>query len=74
MSSFYRLKASQLDHNFLETLKAKFGDKEIEIIVSEVDETAYLFKSKTNKNRLLNAVKNVEHQTNLIEVSLEEIE
>ena len=74
MSSFYRLKASQLDNQFLETLKAKFGDKEIEIIVSEVDETAYLFKSETNKNRLLNAVENVERQTNLIEVSLEEIE
>ncbi|NES71296.1 MAG: hypothetical protein F6K24_41860 [Okeania sp. SIO2D1] len=70
----YRLKASQLDHNFLETLKANFGDKEIEIIVSEVDETAYLLKSETNKNKLLNAVENVERQTNLIEVSLEEIE
>ena len=74
MSTIYRLKASQLNHKFLEALKAKFGDKEIEIIVSEVDETAYLFKSETNKNRLLNAVENVELQTNLIEFSLEEIE
>ncbi|NEQ34863.1 MAG: hypothetical protein F6K40_00465 [Okeania sp. SIO3I5] len=49
-------------------------EKEIESIVSEVDETAYLFKSEANKNRLLNAVENVEHQTNLIELSLEEIE
>lgn len=74
MSIFYRLKASQLDHKFLETLKAKFGDKEIVITVSEFDETAYLFKNEANKNRLLNAVKNVENQTNLIEFSLEEIE
>ncbi|MEM1169156.1 MAG: hypothetical protein AAGJ08_08835 [Cyanobacteria bacterium P01_H01_bin.35] len=49
-------------------------EKEIEIIVSEVDETAYLFQSEANKSRLLNAVKNVEGQTNLIEFSLEEIE
>ncbi|NEP82107.1 MAG: hypothetical protein F6K17_24105 [Okeania sp. SIO3C4] len=74
MSTIYRLKASQLDHNFLETVKAKFGDKEIEIIVSEVNETMYLFKNEANKNKLLNGVKNVERQTNLIEFSLEVIE
>lgn len=67
MSNFFRLKASQLDDKFLEALKAKFGDKEIEITVSELDETAYLSQSETNKNRLLNAVKNVECKTNLIE-------
>ena len=41
-------------------------EKEIENLVSEVEQTAYLFKSETNKNRLLNAVENVDRQTNLI--------
>ena len=31
MSTVYRLKASEQDSNFLEEIKATFGDKEIEI-------------------------------------------
>ena len=49
MSTVYRLKASEIDHNFLQEIEAKFGDKEIEIVVSEFDETDYLLKSESNK-------------------------
>ncbi|MGK7905391.1 MAG: hypothetical protein AB4352_29095 [Hormoscilla sp.] len=73
MSSTYRLKASELDERFLAGLKSIFGDKEIEIIVSEVSETDYLLKSEANKNRLLQAVENVKNRTNLVEVNLEEL-
>ena len=45
ISTVYRLKASELDRNFLEKIKAIFGDKEIKIIVTEFDETEYLLKS-----------------------------
>jgi len=45
MSTVYRLKASELNQHFSEQIKAKFADKEIEIIVSEFDETEYLLKS-----------------------------
>ncbi len=45
MSTVYRLKASEIDHHFLEEIQAKFGEKEIEIVVSEFDETDYLLKS-----------------------------
>jgi hypothetical protein len=34
MSTTYRFKASKLDQSFLETLKAIYGDQEIEINVS----------------------------------------
>lgn len=37
MSTVYPLKASQLNQHFLEQITATFGDKEIEIIVSECD-------------------------------------
>lgn len=70
MSTVYRLKASELDTNILEEIKATFGDKEIEIIVSQFDETEYLLKSEVNKNRLLKAVDNVKNQQNLVEVNL----
>ena len=42
MQTIYRLKASELDDRFLEGLKATYKDKEIEIIICEVDETKYL--------------------------------
>ncbi len=74
MQTIYRLKASELDNNFLEGLKATFGDKNIEIIVYEVNETDYLLKSDLNKYRLLKAIENVNHKTNLVEVSLETLE
>ena len=70
MSTVYRLKARELDRNFLEKIKAIFGDKEIEIIVSEFDETEYLLKSERNKNRLLTAVENIKYGQDLVEVNL----
>jgi len=74
MKTTYRLNASELDSNFLEGLKATFKDKEIEIIVYEVDETDYLFKSEANKNRLLSAMANVNSKSNLVEVTLDNLE
>ena len=74
MQTIYRLKASELDHHFLEGLKATFQDKEIEIIVYEVNETDYLLKSEANKNRLFQAIENVNNGTNLVEVSLKNFE
>ncbi len=73
MSTVYRLKASELDGNFLEQIKATFGDKEIEIIVSEFDETEYLFKSEANKNKLLRAVENLKNGKSLVEVNLQDL-
>ena len=74
MSTVYRLKASEINSDFLEKIKHKFGNKEIEITVSELneDETEYLFKSEANKNRLLTAVENIKARKNLVEVNLED--
>ncbi|MEG4321755.1 MULTISPECIES: hypothetical protein [unclassified Microcoleus] len=74
MSTVYRLKASELDRNFIEKIKALFGDKEIEIIVSEFDETEYLLNSESNKNRLLTAVENIKYGQDLVEVNLQDLE
>jgi len=73
MSTIYRLKANEIDRNFLEEIKTTFGDKEIEIIVSEFDETEYLLKSEANKNRLLGAIKNVGERKNLVEINLQDL-
>ncbi len=73
MHTTYRLHANELDSDFIEALKTLFKDKEIEIIVSEVDETAYLLQSEANKKRLLQAVQNIDNQQNLVEVSLDKL-
>ena len=68
MNTIYRLNVNELDDRFIQSLKALFREKEIEIIVNEVDETAYLFQSEANKARILTAVRNVEKGENLVEV------
>jgi len=73
MQVSYRLNANDLDNNFLESLKAAFQNKEIEIIVNESDETEFLLKDSSNRKRLLSAVENIRNRTNLVELNLEEI-
>ena len=74
MHTTYRLKANELDKRFLESVKTQFKDKEIEIVVTEIDETEYLFKSPQNKERLLSSLENVNKRRNLREVKLEDLE
>jgi hypothetical protein len=66
MTSTYRLKADELDASFLEGLKTLFHGKEVEIEVSEVDETAYLLRSSANKDHLCHVIREVEAGTNLV--------
>jgi antitoxin YefM len=73
MQAIYRLKASELNEQFIEGLKLTFGEEEIEITVSPIDETDYLLRSPANKQKLLNAIENVKQGKNLVEVNLEEL-
>lgn len=73
MSTIYRFKANEIDRDFLEEIKATFGDKEVEIIVSGFDETEYLLKSEANKTRLLGAIKNLRERKNIVEVNLQDL-
>jgi antitoxin YefM len=74
MQNIYRLNASELDQNFLESLKTKFKDQEIEIIVNPADETDYLIASEANRTRLLKAVENIKQRSQLVEVALDDVE
>jgi len=66
MFAVYRTSADELDEQFLESLKKAFAHKEIEITVSEADETAYLLRSPANRERLLRAISDVEQNRNII--------
>ncbi len=74
MRTVYRLNASELDQRFINSLKATFPDKEIEILVYEVDETSYLMASEANRKKLINAVENIKNKSNLVEVDIENLE
>lgn len=74
MQTIYRLNATELDYQFFESLQRLFKDKEIEIIVSEVDETAYLMSTAANRKQLLSAIKNLENGANLVTMKMDELE
>jgi len=73
MQKVYKVKANDLDAHFLEELKAAFRDREIEIVVSEVDETSYLLKSPANREKLLKAVDNIKKRENLVEFNSDDL-
>ncbi|MCY7344985.1 MAG: hypothetical protein LH614_02100 [Pyrinomonadaceae bacterium] len=66
MQTIYQINADELDQKLLESIKALFKNKEIEIIVSERDETAYLMRSPANRERLLRAVRDVEANRHIV--------
>jgi len=77
MQVAYRLNASELDINFLESIKKLFQEKRIYINISvdkPQDETEYLLSSPANASRLLNAINNIEkHKDKLVHKSLEDL-
>lgn len=73
MYSTYRIKANEIDLNFLEGIKKMFQEREVEIVIQDIeDETEYLLKSSTNKRFLLEAIQNVEAGKNLVDVEIED--
>jgi len=66
------LKAGEIDVDFIKDLKDTFGTQEIDIVVSEFDETEYLLKSEPNTARLLKGIDNIKNGRNLIEVDLDD--
>jgi len=66
MHTIYRLNADELDNKFLDSLKSMFGHKQIEIAVSEADETDYLLRAPANREQLLQAAADVDASRNLV--------
>ena len=66
MQTIYQINADELDEDILESIKAQFKHKEIEIVVFERDETDYLLRSPANREYLLRTIKDVEENRNII--------
>jgi antitoxin YefM len=68
------MNADDLDDKVIDSIKAMFRHKEIEIVVYERDETEYLLRSPVNREHLLSAVNDVDHGMNLITPSTEKFQ
>ena len=69
MTTTYELEANELDISLIESIKAAYKDKKIEIDVfevSEMDTTEYLLSSPANKEHLLRAIDDIENGQNII--------
>jgi antitoxin YefM len=66
MQTIYQVNADDLNEDFLEGLRTTFKHKEIEIVVYERDETAYLLRSPANRARLLEAIGDVDQNRNVV--------
>ena len=65
MVTVYRLNVNELNEQFIQALQTLFRDREVEITVPEVDETAYLLRSEPNRRRLLHAIKNIDNNEDM---------
>ena len=75
METIFKLKVAELDTKFIETIKNLFKDREIEISIKSIqDETEYLLNSPSNKKHLLDAIKDVKKNKNLIRFTGDEFE
>jgi antitoxin YefM len=75
MYATYRLRADEITENFLKGIKDIYQDKEIEIIVKEIeDETVYLLKSEANRRHLMKAIEDVQNGVPGHTMTFEELE
>lgn len=74
MNTIYQMNANELDSGVLESIRAAYKDKQIEIVVSEIDETEYLMRSPANREFLLRAIERVEAGVGIVTPDQEEFQ
>lgn len=66
MQTIYQINANELNESILESIRTLFKDKEIEITVTERDETEYLLRSPANRDYLLRAIERIDTGKDII--------
>ena len=67
MQATFILEPNEINASLIEKLKVMFGDKKIELSVQEADDSVYLSSSAANKERLEQAIANIQNGKNLVE-------
>ena len=70
MQTTYQLHSSELNENFIIAIQHLFADKNIKIVVTEMDETTYLSSSSVNHEHLMQVIQDIEAGVNLQEVDI----
>jgi antitoxin YefM len=61
MTTTYKLNSKELSNDIIKSIKEAFGDKDIEITVTDdVDETEYLLSTDANKKHLYKSMEDLE--------------
>lgn len=66
MTTTFRLNTDELDASFIDRVKAGFPHQQVEIIVSEHDETDRIMADPEFRAQLLEVVDDIEHRRNLV--------
>jgi hypothetical protein len=75
MVSTYKLNTRELAPNFIVALQTAYPNKDVEIVVQEVqdDETSYLLSDPANKEHLLQAIDDIQNGKNLVSLTLPDL-
>ncbi len=74
MVTIYRLHVNELSEELLNSIKAAFKNKTVEIIVTDtIDETEYLLATEANRKSLERAMKEIE-EGQLTTMTVEELQ
>jgi antitoxin YefM len=74
MYTTYQINSKDLTPDFIEILKRTYKDKEIEIAVSEIDETDYLLRSQKNREILISRIDDLKKGINIVSTNIEEFD
>ncbi len=74
MLTSYEMNSEELTPEFIKNIKKIYKNKRIEITISEIDETEYILRSPQNKKVLLNRLKDIEENINIVEPEKNEFE
>jgi hypothetical protein len=75
MSTTFQLNESELNSQFLDGLKLLFKNQYLTFTVEAepLDTTQHLMSNSMNRERLLESVRNINNETNLTEISIDEL-
>lgn len=76
MDTLIKMNAEEINISFIDFIKTSFKGKKIALHIYEedIDETAFLLQSNSNKKRLFESIENVKNNLNLRVIDYEDLQ